>query len=76
MVVILTGEMTNMGNIFDEVESKLLKQFKEITPEQLAEEERRRQVQRDYEALHTAIETDEDRADPEKYPQESEDDDD
>jgi len=72
----MTGEMTNMGNIFDEVESKLLKQFKEITPEQLAEEERRRQVQRDYEALHTAIETDEDRADPEKYPQESEDDDD
>ena len=72
----MTGEVTNMGNIFDEVESKLLKQFKEITPEQLAEEERRRQVQRDYEALHTAIETDEDRADPEKYPQESEDDDD
>jgi hypothetical protein len=76
MVVSMTGEVTNMGNIFDEVESKLLKQFKEITPEQLAEEERRRQVQRDYEALHTAIETDEDRADPEKYPQESEDDDD
>ena len=27
---------------------------------------------REYEALHTAIETDEDRADPEKYPQEDE----
>lgn len=72
----MTGEVTNMGNIFDEVESKLLKQFKAITPEQLAEEERLRQIQRDYEALHTAIETDEDRADPEKYPVESEDDDD
>ena len=62
--------MNNMSNLFDEVEAELLKQFKAITPEQLAEEERRRQVQRDYEALHTAIETDEDRADPEKYPQE------
>ena len=72
----MTGEVTNMGNLFDEVESELLKQSKAITPEQLAEDERRRQVQRDYEALHTAIETDEDRADPEKYPQESEDDDD
>jgi hypothetical protein len=76
MVVNMTGEVTNMGNLFDEVESELLKQSKAITPEQLAEDERRRQVQRDYEALHTAIETDEDRADPEKYPQESEDDDD
>ena len=47
----------NMGNLFDEVEAELLKQFKAITPEQLAEEERRRQVQREYEAQHTAIET-------------------
>jgi hypothetical protein len=64
--------MTDMGKIFDEVESELLKQFKSLTPQQLAEEERRRQAQREYEALHTAIETDEDRADPEKYPQEDE----
>ena len=64
--------MTNMGNIFDEVEAELIKQFKAITPEQRAEEERLRQIQRDWEALHTAIETDEDRADPEKYPQEDE----
>ena len=49
--------MNNMGKLFDEVEAELLKQFKAITPEQLAEEERRRQVQRDWEAQHTAIET-------------------
>jgi hypothetical protein len=60
--------MTNMGNIFDEVEAELLKQFKSITPEQLAEEERRRQIKRDYEALHTPIETDEDRANKDEYP--------
>jgi hypothetical protein len=50
------------------VEAELLKQFKALTPEQLAEEERRRQVQRDYEALHTAIETEEERNDPDEYP--------
>ena len=60
--------MTNMGNIFDEVEAELLKQFKSITPEQLAEEERRREIQRNYEAQHTPIETDEDRADKDEYP--------
>jgi len=64
--------MNNMSNLFDEVEAELLKQFKAITPEQLAEEERRRQVQRDYEALHTPIETDEDRDDEDEYPQEDE----
>ena len=62
--------MNSIGNIFDEVEAELLRQFKSITPEQLAEDERLRKAKRDYEALHTAIETDEDRADPEKYPQE------
>ena len=64
--------MNNMSNLFDEVEAELLKQFKAITPEQLAEEERRRQVQRDYEALHTPIETDEDRGDEDEYPEEGE----
>jgi hypothetical protein len=63
----------NMGSIFDQVESEMLKQFRAITPEQLAEDERRRKAQREYEAQHTAIETDADRADPEKYPEESED---
>jgi hypothetical protein len=36
--------MSTMGNIFDEVEAELLKQFKALTPEQLAEEERLRQI--------------------------------
>ena len=63
----------NMGNLFDEVEAELLKQFKAITPEQLAEDERRRQVKRDYEALHTPIETDEDRANTDEYPEEDDD---
>ena len=49
--------MNDMNNLFNEVEAELLKQFKAITPEQLAEEERRRQVQRDWEAQHTAFET-------------------
>ncbi len=65
--------MNNMGKLFDEVEAELLKQFKAITPEQLAEEERRRNVKRDYEALHTPIETDEDRADTDEYPEEGDD---
>ena len=62
--------MNNMSNLFDEVEAELLKQFKAITPEQLAEDERRRKVKRDYEALHTPIETDEERADKYEYPDE------
>jgi len=61
-----------MGNLFDEVEAELLKQFKSITPEQLAKEEQLRQVKREYEALHTPIETDEDRANKEEYPEEDE----
>ena len=60
--------MNSIGNIFDEVEAELLRQFKSITPEQLAEDERLRQAKRDYEALHTPIETDEDRADKDEYP--------
>jgi hypothetical protein len=60
--------VNSIGNIFDEVEAELLRQFKSITPEQLAEDERLRQAKRDYEALHTPIETDEDRADKDEYP--------
>jgi len=63
----------DMSNLFDEVEAELLKQFKAITPEQLAEDERRRKVKRDYEALHTPIETDEDRANTDEYPEEGDD---
>jgi len=65
--------MNNMSNLFDEVEAELMKQFKAITPEQLAEDERRRQVKREYEALHTPIETDEDRANTDEYPEEVDD---
>jgi hypothetical protein len=50
-------KMTNMGNLMSEMEAELRKQFQVITPEQRAEEERRRQIQRDWEAAHTAIET-------------------
>jgi hypothetical protein len=60
-------------NLFDEMQADLLKQIerhKAIPAEQLAEEERLRQIQRDWEAAHTAIETDEDRADKEEYPDE------
>ena len=49
--------MNNMGSLMDQVQADLLKQWEAITPEQRAEEERRRQVQRDWEAQHTAIET-------------------
>ena len=62
--------MNNMGNLFDEVESELMRQFRAITPEQLAEEERQRQIQRDWEAKHTAIETEADRANANEYPDE------
>jgi hypothetical protein len=65
--------MNDMNNLFKEVEAELLKQFKAITPEQFEKDERLRKAKRDYEALHTAIETDEDRADQEKYPQEDDD---
>lgn len=54
--------------MFDDFQAELLKQFKVITPEQHAEEERQRQIQREWEAKHTAIETDEDRADTDEYP--------
>jgi len=62
----------NINKLFDEVEAELISQHKAITPEQLAEEERKRKVKRDYEALHTPIETDEDRADTDEYPEDDE----
>ena len=65
--------MNDMNNLFNEVEAELLKQFKAITPEQFEKDERLRKAKSDYEALHTVIETDEDRADPEKYSQEDDD---
>ena len=65
-------QITNMGNLFDEHDADLLKAFKAITPEQLAEEERLRKIKSDYEALHTPIETDADRADEFEYPADEE----
>lgn len=62
------NNMNNMGNLFGEVEAELMRKFKAITPEQLAEDERRRQIQREYEAKHTPVETNEDRADKDEYP--------
>ena len=63
-------------NMFDQMQADLLKQiaqYKAIPAEQRAEEERLRQIQREWEAAHTAIETDEDRADTDEYPEEDED---
>ena len=57
-----------MDKLFAELEAEMMAQYNALTPEQLAEEERRRQIQRDWEAKHTAIETDEDRADKDEYP--------
>ena len=49
--------MNNMGSLMDQVQADLLKQWEAITPEQRAEEERLRKIQRDWEAKHTAFET-------------------
>jgi hypothetical protein len=61
--------MNTMGNMFDQLEAEMLKQFRAITPEQLAEDESRRKAQREYEAQHTAIETEADRANTDEYPE-------
>lgn len=62
--------MNTMGNLLDEHESKLLQEFKSTTPEQLAKETLERKIKREYEALHTSIETDADRANKDEYPDE------
>lgn len=62
--------MNNMGNLFNEVEAELIKQFKAITPKQLEIEKHRRKLQREYEASINNIETDEDRANKDEYPDE------
>jgi hypothetical protein len=61
-----------MGEIFDQVEAEMLAMYKNATPEQLAAEEERRQTQRDHEAKHTIIETEEDRQNLDEYPEENE----
>lgn len=65
--------MKSIGSFMDELEADLLRKFKEITPEQLAAEEQKRKAQKEHEALHTALETDEDRANKDEYPDEDED---
>jgi hypothetical protein len=60
--------MNNMGSLMDQVQAELYKQFKATTEDQRAEEERQRKIQRDWEAKHTAIETEEDRNDSTEYP--------
>jgi hypothetical protein len=59
-------------NLFDQVESELLQQFRATPQEQRNEEDRLRKIQRDWEAKHTAIETDADRADQDEYPEDEE----
>jgi hypothetical protein len=54
--------------MFDDYDAELLNKWRAVSAEQRAEDERRRKIQREWEAKHTAIETDEDRADPDKYP--------
>ena len=65
--------MKSIGSLMDELEADLMRKFKEITPEQLAADEQRRKAKSEYESLHTAIETDEDRANKDEYPDEDED---
>ena len=62
-----------MGELIDQFEAELIAKDKATTPEQRAAEEQRRQAQREHEAKHTAIETDEDRANLEEYPAEDDD---
>jgi len=61
-----------MGELFDQYEAELIAKDKATTPEQRAAEDQRRQAQREHEAKHTAIETDETRADLDEYPTEDE----
>lgn len=64
--------MTDMGDLMEEVEEELLKQFRALTPEQLAEEARITNAKRAYDALHTAIETGQDEEDEEEEDEEGE----
>jgi hypothetical protein len=53
--------MMNMDDIFKDLEASLLADYKAITPEQHTQEQIKRKIQREYEAKHTAIETEEER---------------
>jgi hypothetical protein len=59
-----------MGDLIDQFEAELIAKDKATTPEQRAAEDQRRQAQREHEAKHTAIETNETRANTDEYPTE------
>jgi len=61
--------MNSMGNLFEGLEIELLKDARSVTPEQRLQENIARKIQKDYEALHTAVETDDDRANLDEYPE-------
>jgi hypothetical protein len=66
------NEKQALGPLFDQYDAELLAKHKAITPEQFQAEEQRRKVKAEYEARHTPIETDEDRANLDEYPQDEE----
>ena len=53
--------MNDMNSLFNEVEAELLRQWKATPQEQLTKQNKLRQIQRDWEAIHTPVETNEDR---------------
>ena len=57
-----------MDKLFAELEAEMMAQFEALTPKQLEIEEHRRKLQREYEASIMNVETDEDRADKDEYP--------
>jgi hypothetical protein len=61
-----------MGALLDQYESKIIEYYRATTPEQRAAEDQRRQAQREHEAKHTVIETEETRANTDEYPTEDE----
>ena len=65
--------MTNMALLIDEEQAAGLAHWQSLTKEQRLEEKRLHKIKQDYEALHTPIETDEDRADTDEYPEDDND---
>jgi len=60
----------SMADVFDQIEAEGVQAFLAITPAQHEVERQRLQAKRAYEALHTPIETDAERNDPDEYPPE------
>jgi len=55
------NKVSNMGDLINEEVAQKVAAFRATSPEQLEREERQREEQRKYEALHTRFETEEDR---------------